>query len=39
MSELDKNKAKRQIKEIDELAYNIYGIIEDEKKVIEESLK
>ena len=40
---MDKEKAKEEIKktdnEIDELVYQLYGITEEEKKIIEESLK
>ena len=40
---LEKQKIEQEIKktdnEIDELVYQLYGITEDEKKIIEESLK
>lgn len=43
ISQLEKQKLEQEIKktdkEIDELVYQIYGITEEEKKIIEESLK
>ena len=43
LSQLEKQKLEQEIKktdnEIDELVYQLYGITEEEKKIIEESLK
>ena len=43
LSALEKQKIEQEIqktdKEIDELVYQLYGITEEEKKIIEESLK
>jgi len=42
-STMEKEKIQKEIKktdnEIDELVYQLYGITEEEKKIIEESLK
>jgi len=43
LTELEKQKLQKEIKktdnEIDELVYQLYGITEEEKKIIEENLK
>ena len=36
---LKNNKIKKTDNEIDELVYQLYGITEEEKKIIEETLK